>query len=457
MKKILFSTLLALGLLAVMFAAFSQNAVSVKAETDDLTTEFFLYNDDGRVDPGEVLTTTLAFSTNANVYNFTDQPITATVMFEGFGPEWNPTFDHGSSVTGDFEYDPDTGIAVWDGIIPEQSVGEFWAHSSDNVSWETTSWFTVSLDLDGAAQAARMGVYNPNPEPPPPPVTFSTHVYATDGTNTAGAGETLETEATYTAGFALYHDSSDPVTATISLLPYTGVYSPTANLGNGLTGEFTCDDQSGVCSWTGTLNPSGTGSDFWLSIESNTHYSQTIEYQMNWEAAGQQGTETVSVFNPAEPPPPPPTEFNVFLPFVTNQSAPGSNEEPVLTLDVTASDGENSSRDNGGVLTTSKPFAVNLAAYSLVEESLAEATVTFSGFDPSWNTTPGQEPGFLPNWVKNPDGSWTWTGSLESGVMAVSEFWVNSPAISGTHEFTVTVEIEGRLLTYAGHVTVIVP
>ncbi|RJR27159.1 hypothetical protein C4561_03295 [candidate division WWE3 bacterium] len=454
MKKVLIPLFAALIMLTALMGLMNQSAL---AETSDLTTDIYLYNDDGQIHAGEVLTTALAFTTQSNVFNFTDQSITATVVFEGFGPEWNPTFDHGSSVSGDFEYDPDAGTAVWNGAIPAQSVGEFWAHSSDNVSWETTSWFTVSLDLDGAAQAARLGVYNPNPEPPPPPVTFSTHVYADDGTNTVGAGEILTTETSYTAGFALYHDSADPVTATITLLPYSEVYSPTAEIGNGLTGEFTCDAVTEICTWSGILNPSDTPSDFWLSIENNAHFSQTIEYQMSWEAEGQQGTEIVSVYNPAEPPPPPTTEFKVYLPLVNNQSSPGSDEEPVLSLDVTASDGENSSRDSGGVLTTSKSFAVNLAAYSLVEEALGTTTVTFSGFDPAWNTTPGQEPGFLPNWTKNPDGSWTWSGTLETGIMAVSEFWVNSPAVSGQHEFTVTVEIEGRLLTYAGHVTVIVP
>ncbi|OGC68652.1 hypothetical protein A2415_02265 [candidate division WWE3 bacterium RIFOXYC1_FULL_39_7] len=313
MKKLALIPMVGLVLLMLVCIFGIQLAVQA-APLGEISTEVYLYNSDGRADPGEVLTTTLNATIQSNVFNWTDGPIDAFVEFGGVYPEWEPALGHSGNITGTVSYDPELGVYTWQGVIPAMSVAEFWVPIK-NVSYQITSHFQVSFSLDGiAVPAVQVGIYNPTP-----------------------------------------------------------------------------------------------------------------------------------------PPPPAPDEYKVYLPLVIKPEV----EQPVLGIDVSASDGTSDSRETG-VLTTTKSYAVNFAAYSLVADQLT-AVVTFSGFE-DWNVVTKNEPGLVGEWTENGGGRFTWQGILDQGIGEITELWIEVPAgYHGTHQFTVDAQVIGRSLVYAGHVTVIVP
>lgn len=434
-------TIFVLMLLVLVFAPVGQ----VLADDEPVTVD--AYVSDGIIS-GTEITTDRAFSVGIAIYHLLEGFPRATVIFEEFPPEWNPTFNQGTGLAGTVEYSDSELSYTWDGdLMGSGTASELWVHVSDNLFFEQTVTFTISVLVDGQDPVVKqVSVTNPNPPPPPPVPVINANAWVTDGIS---SGEAISSVGPFTTGVAIYQDQKEAVPATITLSNYPSECDPSFHVGSTVVGTYSL--VNGEYTWVGQLN-ANAATEMWVDVASNVFYNQTVDFTIEIVAEGAETVvKTLSVTNTEEPPPPPPTVYNVFLPLVLNGEVESALEDIPVSLDVSASDGTLSSNT---VLTTDKSFAVNLAIYP--RESVTEpVTITFSGFQLSWGTEIFGLPG-----VTNFDallGAWIWTGNINPDT-SVSEFWVNVPdnQLHGQQIFTVTVKQEGKN-DVSSQVTVISP
>ncbi|NMB69810.1 hypothetical protein GYA27_01230 [candidate division WWE3 bacterium] len=427
----------------VLLALLGNSTLPAQAQTADVVVDTFMVTD-GASHPSE-LSTCQAFTTGSAIYLPEGTPgVHAVVTFGGgYIPESNSTghVSAGLMGRGDMVYDEQSASWEWDGLLlpADQGPSELWVSVGDNVFYNTTTQFQLTVEVDGFDPVAKIfTLINTCEAPPPETVNVTASTWVSD--DIGGSGETsLTTTVGFTTGAAFYHNANHALPVNLVLQGYDSDMAPEIHFGASVVVSPVYDPATGTYTWVGDFAPYAA-TEFWVNVTNNTFYQETREY--TWTVTSVEMGEpfqiVYSVTNPAEPPPVAQVHA-VYLPIVTVPAAPEASQ---VNLDVSASDGTNDSRATG-TLITDRAFSINLAVYPKTSDPIGEVTLTvasFTGLEPTtFNKAVGLEG--ASNYVA---GTWTWIGTLKVGLNP-SEFWINVPAgvLVGSRVFTVTVSQPG--------------